>query len=365
MKRYDVGWGAISACNMKCQFCYSKDVRHEVGKADVGLKEWIAFVDSNHEYMDSINYGTGENSISDDWFRLIDYVTSNYPTIKQAITTNGTLFKRMKDNPKYEALVNKCISEIDVSLDFCVGEKHDELRGLKGAYENAVNMLDYCKDKDIEATLVFIGIEEVLKKDNLAGIFDIAGKCKAKLRTNIFRPIDFTSPVTPRFIAKYDTIMETLKWINDNHKILYLGDPLFSNVLTDDKKHAATDPSGDSSIRILSNGDITPSTYLINKEFRQYNIATPEVLKDLDFGNLGMDSSIPSECKGCKYAETCRGGVLDRRYLWYNTFDCRDPYCIYREGNKEPDFKVKINPDNEEVKSVHKDYLPTMFFGVK
>ncbi len=363
MKMYDVGWGAISACNMRCQFCYSKDVRSEVGGQDVGLKEWIAFVDSNHECIDSINYGTGENSISDDWFRLIDYVTTNYPTIKQAITTNGTLYKRMKDNPKYEELVNKCISEIDVSLDFCVPEKHNELRGLNNAYTNAVNMLDYCKDKDIEATLVFIGIEDVLKIDNLEGIFDIAGRCKAKLRTNIFRPTNIDHPGTERFIAKYDTILTTLKWINDNHKILYLGDPLFSNVLSKDKKNIAADPSGDSSIRILSNGDITPSTYLINKEFRKYNIATPEVLKNLDFGDLGMNATIPDECVGCKYANECRGGVLDRRYLWYKTFNCRDPYCIYREGHKEPDFKVDINPDNVEVKSVHKDYLPTMFFA--
>lgn len=361
MNNVDVGWGMISACNMKCKFCYSSNVRTEICRQDKGLKDWIYFVDRNHEAMDSINYGTGENSLSKDWFKFVEYVSANYPHIKQAITTNGTLFEKIKCDEKLESIINKGISEIDVSLDFADAGKHDDLRGLSGAYNNAVQMLHYCKDTEIEATLVFLGAEEVLQIDNLKKLFDIAQREECKLRTNIYRPMDIHDPKTSRFIAKYHTILHALKWIDENHQIFHIGDPLFSSIYTD--AEPTEDPSGSKSVRILSNGDITPSTYLIEKNFRNLNIEEA-LLKDINGAEMGINFELPEDCRSCQFASTCRGGVLDRRFLWYHTFDARDPYCPFREGNGLPEGKVKINPNHVKMQSVHKDYLPTMFFGV-
>lgn len=359
MDNVDVGWGISSACNMKCQFCYSSHVREDVKKDDVGLKDWVRFIDNNCNNITSINYGTGENSLLDDWYDLVEYVSFYYPNIKQAITTNGTLYQKMMQNSRYEKIINNGIHEVDVSLDFADEEKHDELRGLKGAYENAVNMLNYCKGTDIEATLVFIGIKDVIEIENLKGLFEVAANADCKLRTNIFRPMDINDKRLRSFVAKYESIVDMLKWINQYHKILFIGDPLFSAVLSNSEK--VTDPSGIRSIRILSNGDITPSTYLISKEFRKINIKDT-LLDGIVVDEMGLEFGIPEECQSCRFSEKCTGGVLDRRYLWYKTFNTKDPYCPFREENYIPDFKVKVNPDNKEIVSVHKDYLPTMFF---
>ena len=362
MKNVDVGWGIISACNMQCKFCYSADVRQEIRKGDVGIREWIDFVDKNRESIDSINYGTGENSLLDDWYQFVKYIAENHPHIKQAITTNGTLYEKMMKNPEYEKIINQGISEVDVSLDYYDSQKHDELRGLKGAFENATSMLKYCKGTDIEATLVFIGINDVIRIDNLEGLFGFAKDVDCKLRTNIFRPMNIQDKRIQSFIAEYDSIVKMLRWIDENHSILYLGDPLFSTILTDGA--AATDPSGVKSIRILSNGDITPSTYLISREFRKVNIKEA-ILADIDVDSMGMNFELPEKCSTCKHKDRCKGGVLDRRYLWYGTFNEADPYCPFRKENCEPDFKVRINPFNEKIVSVHKDYLPTMFFKAR
>ena len=359
MKNVDVGWGIVSACNMKCKFCYSADVRCEIKNGDVGIKEWIDFIDRNYENIDSINYGTGENSLLDDWYQFVKYISDNYPQIKQAITTNGTLYEKMMKNHEYEKIVNDGISEVDVSLDYCDEQKHDDLRGLKGAYKNATSMLKYCKGTNIEATLVFIGINDVIRIENLEGIFDFAKEADCKLRTNIFRPMNIHDERIKSFVAEYGSIVKMLRWIDENHRILYLGDPLFSSILTNGE--AASDPSGIKSIRILSNGDITPSTYLITKEFRKVNIKDA-ILNDVDVDTMGMDFKIPSKCANCQHKDRCKGGVMDRRYLWYGTFNEADPYCPFRAENFEPDFKIRINPNNEKIVSVHKDYLPTMFF---
>ena len=89
MKKYNIGWGLTNACNMKCKFCYSKETRDS--SKNLGVDDWIKFIDENHQLIESINYGTGENAICNDFFTFLNHVRSNYPDIKQSLTTNGYL----------------------------------------------------------------------------------------------------------------------------------------------------------------------------------------------------------------------------------------------------------------------------------
>ena len=74
-------------------------------------------------------------------------------------------------------------------------------------------------------------------------------------------------------------------------------------------------------------------------------------------------ATIPKECAGCEIVFKCRGGVFDRRILWYGTLAERDPYCPKRYGFPLPERKFFI-PEHGRI-SVHDDYLPTLFFGNK
>ena len=58
--KYNIGWGLTNVCNMKCKFCYSKKVRVE-SESELTINEWKKFINENYMYIDSINYGTGEN----------------------------------------------------------------------------------------------------------------------------------------------------------------------------------------------------------------------------------------------------------------------------------------------------------------
>ena len=138
----ECGWGPVTACNMKCQFCYSKGAR--IDTRELSLTDWKKFIDENHEFIHSINYGTGENSMCDDWFKLIDYVSNEYG-ILQGVTTNGFLYEKIKTNLDLDKIVNKNIKEVDVSLDFSIPEKHNHFRGQPHAYEWAINTLRYCE----------------------------------------------------------------------------------------------------------------------------------------------------------------------------------------------------------------------------
>lgn len=354
--KWNIGWGTISKCNMNCAFCYSRTHRQKT--SDLAYEDWVRFVDENHGHIRSINYGTGENALCDDWFRLIEYIRDQYPEIRQAVTTNGYLSAAVRKEDNMRSFV-KSVDEVDVSLDFANAEKHNTFRGQPSAYQWAVDTLKLCRDEKKQATIVFLGSQVTASHENIDGLFAVADRYDAILRMNIFRPTDGINELSRQFIISRERLLDVLTYINEKYHVLAIGDAYFSPVLTG---RTRPDPSGEISVRILSDGSITPSTYLIKEGYRVANIKQANVLslleKEESIKKI-IHPVLPSECEGCVYRESCRGGVYDRRYLWHGTLDKKDPYCnqLYRT-EVQPVITIK----ETGFSSVHDGYLPTMFF---
>ena len=155
--------------------------------------------------------------------------------------------------------------------------------------------------------------------------------------------------------------MNMLKYIGNNYEIVGLSDILLGNLLTNEKN--IVENTGVDSIRILPDGSICPSTYLIDEKYKnKYNIKQESVLKHINFEQF-QSVQIPEECIDCTIREKCRGGVYDRRVLWNDTLEKRDPYCPFENGDTLPTEKYKVI--KKERISVHDGYLPTMFFRNK
>jgi len=346
-------------CNMNCQFCYSKNARNELKEAS--FLQWKDFVDKNHEYIDSINYGTGENSLLDDFFYFIDYVRSTYPLIKQSLTTNGYIVEKMASNSKFYDIYHRAIDEVDVSIDFANQAKHNLLRGQPNAFDWAMKTLKVSKELNKLCTIVFIGCEETLTSQNLDGLFAIAKENNALLRMNIYRPVSKNPDINQRFILSYDTLIKSLDYIHEHYEIVSLSDVLLGTVFAG--KTNLKENTGVGSIRILPDGAICPSTYLIDESYRKsYHIAQGKILDTLRFEEFSNPVT-PKECVGCKYETSCNGGVFDRRILWYDSLNQRDPYCPIRLGKGFP--KQYYSVSKTARVSVHDDYLPTLFFKNK
>lgn len=356
MKKFNVGWGITNSCNMNCKFCYSKDTRHST--SDTNLKDWIKFIDENHEYIDSINYGTGENAISDDFFKFILYVRNNYPNITQSLTSNGFIYERVSKNPELHDIYKKCIDEIDVSLDFAVADKHNYFRGQAKAYDWAIDTLKMLQKDRKTSTIVFVGFEETMTHENIDGLFEIAKKYDALVRLNIYRPVSDSEEINKKFILSYKTLIDAIEYIYKNYKIVTLSDVLLGNIYT--RRQDIKENTGIDSIRILPDGSICPSTYLITENYRnKYNIKQENILSKIEFEEF-IEAPIPKKCDNCVIKDKCRGGVYDRRMLWYKTLNERDPYCPFENNDdlKKEQFKFL----KRKRVSVHDGYLPTMFF---
>lgn len=359
MKKYNIGWGLTNSCNMNCEFCYSKETRKSTN--EVGIEDWKRFVDENHDQIESINYGTGENDILDEFFEFVDYVRTNYPTITQSITTNGYLYERVSKDKRLYDIYKRCIDEVDVSLDFVNPERHTKFRGQPKAYYWAINTLKMLKEDHKKATIVFVGFDETMTKENIDGLFRIARENDALVRLNIYRPVSNNESINKRFILKYSILRDMIEYIGNNYDILSLSDVLFGNMYCEGAN--IKENTGIDSIRILPNGDICPSTYLITEKYRNmYSIKDEKVLEKIKFDDF-IEAPIPEECENCEIKDKCRGGVFDRRMLWNDSLDSRDPYCPFLNDDDldKPKFKML----KKERVSVHDGYLPTMFFKNK
>jgi radical SAM protein with 4Fe4S-binding SPASM domain len=357
-EKFNVGWGLTNKCNMKCEFCYSENARREL--EDCGIEDWKAFVDKNAEFIDSINYGTGENAIIDEFFHFVKYVRENYPQIKQSLTTNGYVGVRAKQNPEFMEVFKNSIDELDVSVDFNDPERHAKFRGQPYAFDWANQTLELNEQLGKLSTIVFVGFDETCTKENLAGLFELAKTYNALLRMNIYRPVNKDDTINRKFILSYNKLKEALKYIYQIQEIVSLSDILLGNVFAGDR--TVKDNTGTNSIRILPDGTICPSTYLISEKHRSDTTIRNTDLSTLQFEQF-QDIEIPKECGTCKYEDSCKGGVYDRRILWYNTFAERDPYCPTRNDDE-------VQQDTFTIKklgrvSVHDGYLPTMFFKNK
>lgn len=359
MRKFNIGWGITNSCNMNCKFCYSKETRKNTNNSTI--EDWKNFIDNNYEYIDSINYGTGENALCDDFFKFILYVRKNYPNITQSLTSNGYIYERVSKNQELYNIYKKCIDEIDVSLDFADQEKHNYFRGQNKAYYWATKTLEMLQKDNKKATIVLVGFNETMTKENIDGLFAIANRYDALLRLNIYRPVSESNEINKKFILNYKSLMEMLKYINDNYEIVALSDVLLGNIFSD--KDDIKENTGIDSLRILADGSICPSTYLITEEYRsKYHINQPNVLKEIKFDEF-EEAPIPKKCENCQIKARCRGGVYDRRILWYKNLEERDPYCPL--DNNDDLEQPKFNILKKERVSVHDGYLPTMFFRNK
>ena len=354
-KKWKIGWGITAKCNMDCSFCYSKRARGN--KAELPFLELCSFVDRNYKYIESINYGTGENTLSETWFKLLKYIKTTY-NIPQALTTNGYLAEALKKRADFDEIIN-ALDEVDVSLDFANKQRHNDFRKNPNAFTWATETIKICKQNNITTTIVIMGIDKTLDINNLREIFKIAKSNDCFIRINIFRP-NSKQKIAP---LNYSKLKNSLNWIFENHTVVSLADPLFSAICL---RRKSKDFSGTGSLRILHSGDITPSTYLISNNFCSEHIRSAN-LRDIIFDeNIFGNDMNPDDCSKCHVKHICNGGAIDRRIIWNGSLNTRDPYCPKENHDSFCSWDIKNNISFiKNTPSIHDGYLPTLIFKPK
>ncbi len=147
-KRPVVVWNITRRCNLKCVHCYAhaKDLSF---KNELSTKEGKDLLDDLSQFgVPVILFSGGEPTIRKDLPELAAYAVSK--GMRAVISTNGTLISQKMAR----ILKDIGLSYVGISIDG-MEEINDRFRGVKGAFNAALEGMKNCKDAGIKVGLRF------------------------------------------------------------------------------------------------------------------------------------------------------------------------------------------------------------------
>ncbi|MBO8182257.1 MAG: radical SAM protein [Archaeoglobus sp.] len=342
-----VVWNFTNRCNLRCKHCYAN-----AGKVDdeLTLEEKLDLLRQLDDAgVVAISFSGGEPLIHKDFWKVAEYASKL--GFHVSVATNGTLI-----TPEVAGRLKEIVDYVEVSLDAANPATHDEFRGVKGAFERALNGIKSCVDAGI-----LTGIATTATKLNLKEIPEIVSLAE---RLGVYRLVVFNFIPTGRGkeITSLDLNAEERRWLLEflydslqrrNLQVLSTS-PLYAVVSVEkvlEGKGERMTPThfadvcmpSDSALvladflggcgagrlycGIQPNGDITPCVFLplvvgnyrngFLKIWQENSIL--ELLRDRD----GPDYA----CKDCDYKYIC-GGCRARAYGYFGDIRGTDPGCF-------------------------------------
>lgn len=154
-----VAWETTRRCNLTCKHCRAAAEDH-VYDDELTTEESFKLLDQIREVGQPIIILTGgEPLLRDDIFDIAAY--GDRIGLRMVMAPNGTLL----NEENVVRLIKSGIKRISVSLDGATAASHDAFRGLKGAFDEAVNGIRTAKAAGLE-----FQINTVITKTNLKEI---------------------------------------------------------------------------------------------------------------------------------------------------------------------------------------------------
>lgn len=322
-------------CNMHCLHCRGRDSKELNKDMPIwAIKKIIDFAKKHAEGdLIEIVLSGGEPLLHPNIKEILDYCTE--VNVLKEITTNGSLI----DEQYIELLKKYEISNMSVSMDSAIAEKHDYIRQSKGAFDKAVNAIKLMLNNNINArvrsTISKVNIDEmediVLLVESL-GVKSLAFGAVIPVGNaiNMTDSIFMTKQEMKNFIDKFFLLKQKYEGRIDIitneclHGLRYLSD-LNNSSENDYELNGCT--AGVVTFNVLLNGDITPCSMLHE---RIANIYEDEELDKCymtsDFIKRLLDRDYDGKCGICKYKYEC-GGCRVRSKYFYGDYFNTDPLC--------------------------------------
>jgi MoaA/NifB/PqqE/SkfB family radical SAM enzyme len=158
-------------CNSRCIMC---NIWSEKEKEDIAPESLKKFKNSSFgRNLRILDMTGGEPFLCDIPSIVTSLDNGKLQTI--LISTNGFLTDKIIKSVKELLTVTKANIVIDISIDG-IGKKHDEIRGIDGAYEKAINTL--VKIKALGSDRIRLSLKQTVLKGNFDQIMDCYHKAE-------------------------------------------------------------------------------------------------------------------------------------------------------------------------------------------
>lgn len=162
-----VVWSVTRACNLRCVHCYASATPNPADN-ELTREEGVALLDDLRAFdVPAVLFSGGEPLARHDTLDWIAYAQSI--GLVSTLSTNGVLI----DDPMADRLAALGLKYVGISVDGSES-RHDKLRGMKGAYRQALDAVDRCRERGIKVGLRFT--VHALNSDNLDEIFDLCAE---------------------------------------------------------------------------------------------------------------------------------------------------------------------------------------------
>ncbi len=352
-KKPIVVWNTTRRCNLHCVHCYAS-AQDKDFPDELTTQEGLELIDKLAEFgVPTILFSGGEPFIRVDLCRLIERAVQR--GIRTVISTNGTLITRNIARKLKEIEV----SYVGVSMDG-TQSTHDLFRGHRGAFEEALQGLRYCREAGVRTGLRFTLTKR--NQQHLGDLFDLVEEediprfCVYHLayagRGSRLIEEDLTHKETRRAVDLiFDRTMELHRRDKtkdvltvDNHAD---GVYLYMRVKKEQPQRAPEvyqllewnggNGSGMAIAAIDNTGNVHADQFWWHYSFGN--------VRERSFGDIWTDTSdtlmaglknkkemVKGRCSQCRYLNICGGNLRVRAEAFYGDVWAPDPACYLTDA---------------------------------
>jgi len=345
-----VFWETTTACNLECIHCRRLDVSQSLSKDDLTTDESLQLIDSIREIGTPILVlSGGEPLVRPDIFDIAKYATNK--GLITALATNGTLI-----NDEIALKIKESgIHRVSISIDGADSNIHDNFRGIKGSFAQAINGLNILKSRGIG-----VQINSTIAKHNafaIEKIYELAIALGADaLHFFMLVPVGCGVNIVQSHQLEAKKYEELLGWIFEKsleNKIQIKATcaphyfrimkqkqkqlPPLKKETQDRPKHAMSAITkgclaGTAVCFISHKGDVFPCGYLPVSAGNIRNEALEDIWNNSSvFIRLRNSKNLTGKCLQCEYHNVCMG-CRARAYYQSGDYMAEEPFCIYQPG---------------------------------
>lgn len=327
-----VSWNVTNACNLKCAHCY-RDAGAK--KADeLSTDEGRALIDEIARAGFKIMiFSGGEPVMRDDLYELVAYARER--GLRPVLGTNGTLITHEVARKLKEA----GMTAVGISLDSMDKKAHDDLRGVAGSWDAAVDGMKACREAglpfQVHTTVMEFNYDEVEKITDFAvavgarghHVFFLVPTGRAVDIADASIKADQYERLLRRLLAKQREVTIEIKPTCAPQFLRIakqMGVPTrFSRGCLAGLSYCLINPVG--VVQACAYLDI-PAGNVRGKPFST-------IWREAEVFQRLRTQEYSGKCGQCDYQEVC-GGCRARALFYYGDYMAEEPWCLYGAGRR-------------------------------
>ena len=344
-----VVWNFTQACNLKCVHCY-QDACTKPLPDEMDLEQKLRFIDEMaDEYIPFLALAGGEPLMGRHFWEVLQRCQERH--IHVTVASNGTLL-----TPETcRKLRDRGVKYVEISVDSATAEKHDEFRGIPGAWQRTVDGI-----RNVVATPgMRAGLAACVSKFNVNEV-DAMIQMAVDLGCSTFVHFNYIpvgrgvqNDVHDLDPDQRELVLEKLsRWLQTGQIGIMSTAPQFGRSCymhadLDGRMalgHAGSAPG--SKIRVLAkyiggcgsarcycsvqpNGDVTPCVYIPHRIIGNLKEKSMREIwqNNVYFETLTVRDNLKDHCHICDYRPVC-GGCRARADAYTGDILAGDPGCV-------------------------------------